>query len=110
MAKKQDPKVEEGHLDPHMALAPIYSPLDVTTGIQAYRRGDMILYTIRGEPRQVQELIGELDRNGVGEVVALVSHRAVDAEVDGKDNDGLPPPPRGDEDARPGEAEHTEQG
>lgn len=64
------------------ALAPIYSPPDVTRGIQAYRRGDVILYTVRGEPSEVQQLIGELDRRGVGEVVALVSHRAGDGELE----------------------------
>ncbi|MBS3761677.1 MAG: hypothetical protein KGZ25_00105 [Planctomycetes bacterium] len=35
----------------------------------------MILYTIRGEPAKVQELIQELDERGTEEVVALVSHR-----------------------------------
>ena len=78
MFMKKEPEADKGELDPHMSLAPIYSPLDVTRGIQAYRRGDMILYTIRGEPSEVQELIAELDRRGVGEVVALVSHRAAE--------------------------------
>ena len=82
MGKREDPSAEEKHLDSHVALAPIYSPLDVAQGIQAYKRGDMILYTIRGEPSAVQELIGELDRRGVGEVVALVSHRAADVDTD----------------------------
>ncbi len=49
------------------ALVPVYSPLDVKRGIEAYRRGDVILYTVRGEPREVQALIGELDRRGVQE-------------------------------------------
>lgn len=82
MSNREDPSAEKIHLDPHVSLAPVYSPLDVTRGIQAYRRGDMILYTIRGEPSEVLELIGELDRRGVSEVVALVSHRADDAESD----------------------------
>jgi hypothetical protein len=59
-----------------VSLVPLYSPLDVTKGIQAYRRGDMILYTIKGEPEKVQELIGELNNTGVDELVAFVSHRS----------------------------------
>jgi len=76
---KDDPEKEQAT----RALAPVYSPPDVTRGIQAYRRGDLILYTVRGEPSEVQQLIGELDRRGVGEVVALVSHRAGDGELEG---------------------------
>ena len=70
---------EQGHAG---SLVPLYSPLDVTRGIQAYRRGDMILYTVRGEPGKVQELIGELGRRGVNELVALISHRATGDAAD----------------------------
>jgi hypothetical protein len=76
----------------NVSLVPLYSPLDVSKGLQAYRRGDMILYTVRGEPNKVQELIGELDQRGVGEVVALVSHRAEEepspADAVVKDDEG----------------------
>ena len=75
----------------HGALVPSYSPLEVIAGVRAYRRGDFILYTIKGEPAKVLELVGELDRRGVNEVIALVSHRVnsegrdgdVEAEPDG---------------------------
>ena len=80
MARKENPKTQKSNLDPQVSLVPLYSPLDVTRGIQAYRRGDVILYTIRGEPSEVLELIGELDKRGVGELVALVSHRAPEAK------------------------------
>jgi len=75
MADSENLKPEQKDQAPKGSLVPLYSPLDVRRGIQAYRRGDVILYTVRGEPRKVQELIGELDRRGVGELVALVSHR-----------------------------------
>ena len=42
----------------------------------------MILYTVRGGPAKVQELIGELGRRGVGELVALISHRATGDAAD----------------------------
>jgi len=58
------------------ALVPFYGVPGVTAGIQAFRRGNVILYTVRGEPKEVQALIGQLDQQGVGEVVALISHRA----------------------------------
>ena len=65
-----------------VSLAPLYSPLDVSKGLQAYRRGEAILYTVRGEPAKVQELIDALDDQGVNEVVALVSHRQDDKAVE----------------------------
>jgi hypothetical protein len=77
MARNEESTSEKPDSAPRASLVPLYSPLDVTRGIQAYRRGDMILYTVRGEPGKVQELIGELDRRGVEELVALVSHRAL---------------------------------
>ncbi|MFP4176829.1 MAG: hypothetical protein ACOCR1_02530 [Planctomycetota bacterium] len=73
MADKTDADMGEGD---DVSLVPLYSPLDVSKGLQAYRRGEMVLYTVRGEPEKVQQLMDELDGRGVGEVVALVSHRA----------------------------------
>jgi len=56
-------------------LVPLYgSP--IVPGVQAFRRGDVILYTIRAEPKEVAELVARLDKEGVGEVVALISHPA----------------------------------
>ncbi|MFP4028547.1 MAG: hypothetical protein ACLFWL_12210 [Candidatus Brocadiia bacterium] len=74
MAQEKKSEADERQ-DSSVSLVPLYSPLDVSVGLQAYRRGDMILYTIRGEPAKVQELIQELDERGTEEVVALVSHR-----------------------------------
>ncbi len=65
-----------------VSLVPLYAPLDVSRGLQAHRRGDVILYTVRGEPEKVRELINELDGRGVNELVALVSHRAGDKTVE----------------------------
>ncbi len=59
-------------------LVPIEGGPPIVPGIQAYRRGDIVLYTVRGEPRQVQELMGQLDNEDVGEVIALISHHAQD--------------------------------
>ena len=59
-------------------LVPIVGAPAIVPGIQAFRRGDVVLYTVRGEPRQVQELMGQLDKERVGEVVALISHHAQD--------------------------------
>ncbi len=56
------------------SLVPLYTS-PIVPGIQAFRRGDIILYTIRGEPAQVLDLIGQLDKDGVDEVVALISHQ-----------------------------------
>ena len=84
MADSEDPKSDEKDQAPKGSLVPLYSPLDVSRGIQAYRRGDVILYTVRGEPRKVQELIGELDRRGVSELVALVSHRVTGRDMLGE--------------------------
>ncbi len=57
-------------------LVPIEGGPPIVPGIQAFRRGDAVLYTVRGEPRQVQELMGQLDKAKVGEVIALISHQA----------------------------------
>ncbi len=59
-------------------LVPIEGGPPIVPGIQAFRRGDAVLYTVRGEPRQVQELMGQLDKAKVGEVIALISHHAQD--------------------------------
>ncbi len=66
------------------SLVPVYAGRDIARGVQAYRRGNVILYTVRGEPREVQELVGELDKDGVEEVVALISHRSEDEAEEGK--------------------------
>ena len=62
-------------------LVPFYDVPGMFRGIQALRRGDMILYTIRGEPEAVIELMAQLDKKGVSEVVALISHQADVAEA-----------------------------
>lgn len=80
MADKQEPQPEPENDERNVSLVPLYSPLDVSKGLQAYRRGDMILYTVRGEPDRVKELLQELDGRGVSEVVALISHRAEEPE------------------------------
>jgi hypothetical protein len=59
-------------------LVPIVGAPAIVPGIQAFRRGNVVLYTVRGEPRQVLELMGRLDKERVGEVVALISHHAQD--------------------------------
>jgi len=66
------------------ALVPIYAGYDIARGIQAQRRGSRIFYTIRGEPKQVLELIGELDKHGVREVVALITHRSSEVDKEGQ--------------------------
>lgn len=93
MVEQDDVQSQTEANEQNVSLVPLYSPLDVAKGLQAYRRGEMILYTVRGEPEKVQELISELDGRGVNEVVALVSHHAdqpedvhtVDAEPAEKD-------------------------
>jgi len=83
MANKPDdieesPQPEE---TPPGPLVPIYGGPDIVPGIQAFRRGDIVLYTVRGEPREVQELMSRLDKEQVGEVIALISHHARDEPV-----------------------------
>jgi hypothetical protein len=77
-ARKQASDIAKAEPDrPHGgALVPFYGVPGINPGIQAFRRGDIILYTVRGEPKEVLELMGHLDRQGVGEVVALISHHA----------------------------------
>ncbi len=58
------------------ALVPFYGIPTIPEGVQAFRRGNVILYTVRGEPGQVQDLMGRLNKEGVDEVVALISHEA----------------------------------
>jgi hypothetical protein len=81
MAKKEQPRQPSLPPEEH-SLVPLYSPLDVSRGLRGYRRGNMILYTVRGRPDEVMDLIDELKGRGVGEIVALVSHRAGDADED----------------------------
>ncbi len=57
------------------SLVPFRGVPGIAPGIQAFRRGDVILYTVRGEPEKVQELMERLDAQGVGEVAALITHR-----------------------------------
>ncbi|MHC4479430.1 MAG: hypothetical protein ACYS8K_06455 [Planctomycetota bacterium] len=73
------------------SLVPFYGVPGISPGLQAFRRGEMILYTVRGEPAKVVELMGKLDQQGVGEVVALISHRA---------EERIPPPEQQGEDTQ----------
>jgi len=56
-------------------LVPLYGGRDIVPGIQAFRHGSAILYSVRGEPELVRELMGKLDEDGVDEVLAFISHR-----------------------------------
>ncbi|HOX38229.1 MAG TPA: hypothetical protein PL033_09595 [Candidatus Brocadiia bacterium] len=47
----------------------------INRGVQGYRRGDTVVYTVRGDPEEVVRLVQELKKWGVPEVVALVSHQ-----------------------------------
>jgi hypothetical protein len=67
---------DNGPGPPAGPLVPLEGGPSIVPGIQAFRRGDVVLYTVRGEPRQVQELMGQLDKAQVGEVIALISHHA----------------------------------
>ena len=67
------------------SLVPMYAGQDVDQGIQAFRRGEMILYTVRGEPHEVQELVDELNKKGVNEVVALISHQSFEKQDEAGD-------------------------
>jgi hypothetical protein len=96
MDDEQPRNDEEGAEGFERALVPIHSPIDVSRGIQAFRRGEMILYTVRGEPEQVKELISELDKRGVNEIVAFVSHRRGDAKP--LEEPPAEEPPPGEED------------
>ncbi len=68
--ERNDP-IDESQPGP---LVPIYGGSDIVPGIQAFRRGNMILYSVRGEPDVVKELMGQLHKDGVEEVVAFISH------------------------------------
>ncbi|MFW6188802.1 MAG: hypothetical protein ACOC7T_00075 [Planctomycetota bacterium] len=72
----ETPEEDQAHA---ASLVPFYGGTEIVRGIQAIRRGDAVLYTVRGEPSEVRELIGQLDREGVGEVIALISHRLEEA-------------------------------
>jgi len=77
-------------------LVPVYGVPGIAPGVQAFRRGGMILYTVRGEPKEVQDLMGRLGEKGVGEVVALISHSAEES------------PARGEEGPEPGDDGQTD--
>ena len=87
MTSEENPQDSVGERGPS-ALVPIYAGHDIARGIQAQRRGDRIFYTIRGEPKQVLELIGELDKHGVREVVALITHRSSEGDEEAEDAGG----------------------
>jgi hypothetical protein len=70
-----------------LSLVPLQGAPAIVPGIQAFRRGDVILYTVRGEPAEVQELMARLTDDNVGEVVALISHQATDDEEAEQDSD-----------------------
>lgn len=83
-----DDESQEGqHAQDPKGLVPMYAGRDVDRGIQAFRRGDMILYTVRGEPHEVQELVGELNKKGVNEVVALISHQPFEEQDENEDEE-----------------------
>jgi len=85
----RDAKTPDRHDDASTgALVPLYGGTDIVPGIQAFRRGDMVLYSVRGEPNEVLELMAELDRQGVGEVVAFISHRAAEEPESTGEDDG----------------------
>ena len=65
-----------------LSLVPLQGAPAIIPGIQAFRRGDVVLYTVRGEPAEVQELMAKLSDDNVGEVVALISHQAADGDED----------------------------
>ncbi|MGD2174334.1 MAG: hypothetical protein PVJ27_02940 [Candidatus Brocadiaceae bacterium] len=65
---------------PAGSLVPVYGSTDIVPGIQAFRRGGMVLYTVRGEPELVRQLLGRLGEDGVEEVVAFISHRQEERE------------------------------
>ncbi len=80
MAKNDPPENNDAEQEHPHSLVPMSSPFDATRGIRAYRRGPTIVYTVRGEPDEVMELIGELKGRGVREIGAFVFHQADDQE------------------------------
>lgn len=84
---------EPSEIEAHaVSLVPLQGAPAIVPGIQAFRRGDVILYTVRGEPAEVQELMGKLSDDNVGEVVALISHQAGDDEGDAQEVEAEPKP------------------
>jgi hypothetical protein len=81
-AESDDDIPQEEETSPPASLVPIYGGTEIVRGIQAIRRGDAVLYTVRGEPAEVRELMGQLDKEGVGEVVALISHHVEEPEAE----------------------------
>jgi hypothetical protein len=76
MKRDKDKETDESGAAEAHTLAPMVQRGDIASGIQAFRRGEMVIYTVRGDPETVRELMSELERQGVGPVVALVSHPA----------------------------------
>jgi hypothetical protein len=68
-------------------LVPFRGAPGIVPGVQAFRRGDLILYTVRGEPEKVQELMGQLDEQGVREVAALITHHTDETGEPGEQQD-----------------------
>jgi hypothetical protein len=70
-----DDNTPDSEETPPVAEAPVPMYGGVTEGVQAYRRGDVVVYTVRGGPSDVRELVDLLERDGAEELVALISHR-----------------------------------
>jgi len=66
---------------------PVRLPAKQEYGIQGFRRGDAVFYTVRGEPDEVSKLMQELKKWGVPEVIALVRHRAGPRRQDAEDEE-----------------------
>jgi len=77
MSQDSDKRDGEPVEEPHAGTLVPFSG-GIVEGLQAYRQGNAILYTVRGEPRDVQELMEQLDADGVDEVIALISHESRD--------------------------------
>jgi hypothetical protein len=85
-----DDNAPEPEESPPIAEAPVPIYGGVAEGVQAYRRGDVVVYTVRGEPASVRKLLDLLEADGADEVVALISHRPP-GEAVVKDTDAAPP-------------------
>lgn len=72
MADKDDNSTPEKQ-ETGPAPMPLYG--GVVDGIQAYRRGEDVVYSVQGRPEDVRQLLDLLERDGVEDVVALISHR-----------------------------------
>jgi hypothetical protein len=73
---RHQPAEEEPEDDGNVgSLVPFYGVPSIKQGVQAFRRGDLILYTVRGEPEEVRRLMERLREEQVGEVAALITHQ-----------------------------------